>query len=48
MNGIISAWHVEALFEKSRAGDVHDSQADIFQREALLGYVPMVSRWTRG
>jgi nucleoside-diphosphate-sugar epimerase len=33
---------VEAVYASPRAGDVHDSQADIEKAERLLGYVPRV------
>jgi UDP-glucose 4-epimerase len=33
---------VEPIFKEARAGDVHDSQADIGKAERLLGYRPMV------
>jgi UDP-glucose 4-epimerase len=33
---------VEPLFKEARAGDVHDSQADIGKAERLLGYRPAV------
>jgi nucleoside-diphosphate-sugar epimerase len=34
---------IEAIYEKPRAGDVRDSQADITKAKELLGYVPLVS-----
>jgi len=34
--------HLEAVYKESRAGDVHDSQADISKAKKLLGYVPIV------
>jgi UDP-glucose 4-epimerase len=33
---------VEPIFKEARAGDVHDSQADIGKAERLLGYRPVV------
>lgn len=34
--------NIEAVYEKPRAGDVRDSQADITKAQRLLGYVPIV------
>jgi len=42
MNGIVHS-HLEAVYKEARAGDVHDSQADISKARTLLGYVPIVS-----
>jgi len=41
MNRIVGS-QLEAVYEESRAGDVHDSQADISKAKKLLGYVPIV------
>jgi UDP-glucose 4-epimerase len=41
MNRIVGS-HLEAVYKESRAGDVHDSQADISKAKKLLGYVPIV------
>jgi nucleoside-diphosphate-sugar epimerase len=41
MNRIVDS-HLEAVYKESRAGDVHDSQADISKAKTLLGYVPIV------
>jgi UDP-glucose 4-epimerase len=41
MNRIVGS-HLEAVYKESRAGDVHDSQADISKAKSLLGYVPIV------
>jgi nucleoside-diphosphate-sugar epimerase len=41
MNGIVGT-SLEARYEKERAGDVKDSQADISKAKALLGYTPTV------
>ena len=41
MNRIVDS-HLEAVYKESRAGDVHDSQADISKAKKLLGYVPIV------
>ena len=41
MNRIVDS-HFEAVYKDSRAGDVHDSQADISKAKKLLGYVPIV------
>jgi UDP-glucose 4-epimerase len=41
MNRIVGS-HLEAVYKESRAGDVHDSQADIAKAKKLLGYVPIV------
>ena len=41
MNRIVDS-HIEAVYKESRAGDVHDSQADISKAKKLLGYVPIV------
>ena len=41
MNRIVGT-DVEAEYREPRAGDVHDSQADISKAKALLGYVPTV------
>ena len=41
MNRIVGS-HIEAVYKESRAGDVHDSQADISKAKTLLGYVPIV------
>ena len=41
MNRIIDS-HLGAVYKESRAGDVHDSQADISKAKKLLGYVPIV------
>ena len=41
MNRIADS-HIEAVYQESRAGDVHDSQADISKAKKLLGYVPIV------
>jgi nucleoside-diphosphate-sugar epimerase len=41
MNRIVGS-HLEAVYEESRPGDVHDSQADISKAKKLLGYVPIV------
>jgi len=35
--------NVEPIYDKPRAGDVRDSQADISKAERLLGYKPIVS-----
>jgi nucleoside-diphosphate-sugar epimerase len=35
--------NVRPIFKETRAGDVHDSQADISKAKALLGYEPTVS-----
>jgi len=34
---------LQAIYKDPRAGDVHDSQADISKAKALLGYTPLVS-----
>jgi len=41
MNRIIGT-HITAVYGEPRAGDVHDSQADIAKAQALLGYRPLV------
>jgi UDP-glucose 4-epimerase len=41
MNRIVGS-HLEAVYQESRAGDVHDSQADISKAKKLLDYVPIV------
>ena len=41
MNRIVGS-HLEAVYKESRAGDVHDSQADISKAKKLLDYVPIV------
>ncbi len=41
MNGIVDS-HIEAVYKEARAGDVHDSQADISKARTLLGYAPIV------
>jgi UDP-N-acetylglucosamine/UDP-N-acetyl-alpha-D-glucosaminouronate 4-epimerase len=41
MNRIVGS-HLQAVYRESRAGDVHDSQADISKAKKLLGYVPIV------
>jgi UDP-glucose 4-epimerase len=41
MNRIVGS-HLEAVYQESRAGDVHDSQADISKARKLLDYVPIV------
>jgi nucleoside-diphosphate-sugar epimerase len=41
MNRIVGS-HLQAVYKESRAGDVHDSQADISKAKKLLGYVPIV------
>ena len=41
MNRIVGN-DLEAVYKESRAGDVHDSQADISKAKKLLGYVPIV------
>ena len=41
MNRVVGS-HLEAVYKESRAGDVHDSQADISKAKKLLGYVPIV------
>ena len=41
MNRIVDR-QLEAVYRESRAGDVHDSQADISKAKRLLGYVPIV------
>jgi nucleoside-diphosphate-sugar epimerase len=41
MNRIVGS-RLEAVYKESRAGDVHDSQADISKAKKLLGYVPIV------
>ena len=41
MNRIVDS-RLEAVYKESRAGDVHDSQADISKAKKLLGYVPIV------
>ncbi len=41
MNRIVGT-KLEAIYEKERAGDVKDSQADIRKAQALLGYQPLV------
>jgi len=35
--------NVRPIYKETRAGDVHDSQADISKAKALLGYEPTVS-----
>jgi len=35
--------NVEAVYEKSRVGDVRDSQADISKAKRILGYTPIVA-----
>jgi len=42
MNGIVGT-NIQAIYEKERAGDVRDSQADITKARTLLGYQPIVS-----
>jgi nucleoside-diphosphate-sugar epimerase len=42
LNGIIGA-NLTPVYKPSRAGDVHDSQADITKAKTLLGYEPIVS-----
>jgi nucleoside-diphosphate-sugar epimerase len=42
MNGIVGT-NMQPIYQPSRAGDVHDSQADIRKAAALLGYQPIVS-----
>jgi UDP-glucose 4-epimerase len=42
MNGLVGS-NVKAIYKEPRAGDVHDSQADIAKAERLLGYKPTVS-----
>jgi nucleoside-diphosphate-sugar epimerase len=42
MNGIVGT-RLTAIYKEPRAGDVHDSQADISKAQALLGYRPIVS-----
>jgi nucleoside-diphosphate-sugar epimerase len=34
--------NVEPIYRETRAGDVHDSQADISKAQKLLGYQPTV------
>ena len=41
MNGIVGS-HLQPLYQEPRAGDVHDSQADISKAKRLLGYAPTV------
>ena len=41
MNRIVGS-HLQAVYRESRAGDVHNSQADISKAKKLLGYVPIV------
>ena len=41
MNGIVGT-KIEPIYEKPRAGDVRDSQADIGRARSLLGYAPSV------
>jgi UDP-glucose 4-epimerase len=41
MNRIVGS-HLQAVYRESRAGDVHDSQADISKAKKLLGYAPIV------
>jgi nucleoside-diphosphate-sugar epimerase len=41
MNSLLGR-NVEAVFAEKRAGDVHDSQADITKARTLLGYTPSV------
>jgi nucleoside-diphosphate-sugar epimerase len=42
LRGLVGA-NVEPIYEKPRAGDVRDSQADISKAARLLGYKPLVS-----
>jgi nucleoside-diphosphate-sugar epimerase len=42
MNGLVGS-NVKAIYKEPRAGDVHDSQADISKAKALLGYEPSVT-----
>jgi UDP-glucose 4-epimerase len=42
MNTIVGS-DLKAVYEKPRAGDVRDSQADITKAKSLLGYVPLVA-----
>jgi len=39
----LSGTQIQAVYGPSRAGDVHDSQADISKAAALLGYTPTVA-----
>lgn len=38
----ITGTSIQAIYRDARAGDVHDSQADISKAKALLGYTPIV------
>jgi len=42
INGVIGT-HIDPIYKDPRAGDVHDSQADITKAQRLLGYQPTVS-----
>ncbi len=42
LNEIIGT-DIEPIYQPARAGDVHDSQADITRAAALIGYKPVVS-----
>ena len=42
LRGLIGAT-VEPIYDKPRAGDVRDSQADISKAARLLGYKPLVT-----
>ena len=42
LNGIIGT-NLPPIYKPSRAGDVHDSQADISKAASLVGYTPVVS-----
>jgi len=42
LNAIVGT-NIEPIYKPARAGDVHDSQADISKASALLGYSPIVS-----
>src|SRR6478672_4421432 len=42
MNGIVGT-DLQPIYDRARAGDVKDSQADISKAEALLGYTPTVA-----
>jgi len=39
----LNGTQIEPTYQEPRAGDVHDSQADISKAHATLGYVPLVS-----